>query len=412
MKFNATPLLSDEEDGFLPQITPTETQMGELREYRQIVRDTIRVTFSVLNNAFEKDKAGKWQLSGRAIHLPFVDQLRKLKPEQKSALAGLTPKFMSQGSFVYKTLNLPCHNPPQQIDLDDGIYLPLEIFRESPIVSKDLFFSIVDRALNNLAENMGWTFEEKNTCARLIVSDLIHIDVPLYAIPLERHVAMESMKANRADSAWFTDSRSLLAKDDVYLAVRNRESWVNSDPATISEWFKDQIRFHGEVLRNVCRHLKAWRDYKFSSGGGPSSIALMACAAQTFSEIAEERGKKFTSAQESEALMLCAERLEKQFTKGVPNPADDTKPQLYPSSEMSEEQISKDKEFALELATDLSFSLKEAENKQQSVDGIRRALGLRVPNRQDLIDVATAAGILSKPAKTNPAPVVPNGDAG
>ena len=37
------------------------------------------------------------------------------------------PKFYIQGSWAYKTLNRPCQTPPQQSDVDDGVYLPLSI---------------------------------------------------------------------------------------------------------------------------------------------------------------------------------------------------------------------------------------------------------------------------------------------
>jgi hypothetical protein len=411
MKYNTTPLLSSDIDSFLPKITPTESQIDELKTYRKDIRNALRRAFYSLNKAFEKDNSGRWQISNSATQLLYSEKLRALEPNQKASLANLTPKFMSQGSFVYKTLNLPCYERIQQIDLDDGVYLPLDIFRDSPIVSKDLFFLIVDTTLKNLAKEKGWKFKEKNTCARLDVNELIHIDVPLYAIPLDRHIAMESNKLQMDESLWLSDSRSLLSKDDIYLAVRDRASWINSDPAMISEWFKDSVRVHGEILRNVCRHLKAWRDYKFPSGG-PSSIALMACAVQSFNELVAERGQRFVSAQESEALMLCAMRLEQQFIKGVQNPTDKTKAQLYPTANMSEGEKEKDRALAVELANEINFSLNKAQSKLDSLKAIKKVLGQRIPERQDLINRISAADILSKPAKTNPAPVVPNGNAG
>ncbi|WP_327211829.1 MULTISPECIES: cyclic GMP-AMP synthase DncV-like nucleotidyltransferase [Pseudomonas syringae group] len=30
------------------------------------------------------------------------------------------PRFFTQGSWAYKTLNSPAHMPPQQSDVDDG----------------------------------------------------------------------------------------------------------------------------------------------------------------------------------------------------------------------------------------------------------------------------------------------------
>ena len=119
MKYNATPLLSSDIDSFLPKITPTESQIDELKTYRKDIRNALRRAFYSLNKAFEKDNSGRWQISNSATQLLYSEKLRALEPNQKASLANLTPKFMSQGSFVYKTLNLPCYERIQQIDLDD-----------------------------------------------------------------------------------------------------------------------------------------------------------------------------------------------------------------------------------------------------------------------------------------------------
>ncbi|MEH0668242.1 CBASS cGAMP synthase [Vibrio owensii] len=408
MKYNATPLLSSSEDSFLTKISPTEEIIDNLKQHRREVRQALRTTFHNLRGVFEEDRAGRWHLSTANAFPHLAEQLRKLSPAQKEALALLMPKFMSQGSFVYKTLNLPCYQPPQQIDLDDGVYLPLDMFQESPIISKDLFFDIVDGSLSNLALMKNWRFEKKNTCARLIVDDLIHIDVPLYAIPRERFNAMESFAGNESMKASF-DERSLLDKDEIYLAVRDKESWITSDPATISEWFTGSVKFHGEVLRNVCRHLKAWRDKQFKDGG-PSSIALMTCAVATFNTETQARQGKFKPDQESEALMLCAKHLQEQLENGVKNPVDSSKPDLYPAK-FKEHEVRDHIKAANDFAFAIDFSLKKSPSKQQTLDSIRKLFGSRVPDRTDLI-VAADDVVLSNEAKTTPAPVVPNGEAG
>jgi hypothetical protein len=35
------------------------------------------------------------------------------------------PRFFTQGCFAYRTINDPAWTPPQQMDLDDGTYLPM-----------------------------------------------------------------------------------------------------------------------------------------------------------------------------------------------------------------------------------------------------------------------------------------------
>ncbi|MGR5278891.1 CBASS cGAMP synthase [Vibrio rotiferianus] len=408
MKYNATPLLSSSKDSFLSIISPTDEIIEDLKQHRREVRRALRATFGELRDVFESDSAGRWQLKKEGAFPQLAEQLRKLNSEQKGALALLEPKFMSQGSFVYETLNLPCHQPPQQIDLDDGVYLPLDMFRASPIISKDLFFDIVDSSLSHLALMKGWQFEKKNTCARLVVDDLIHIDVPLYAVPLDRFVRMEESVGNESIKA-ASDTRVLLDKDDVYLAVRDKESWINSDPATISEWFTAKVKFHGEILRNVCRHLKAWRDKQFKEGG-PSSIALMACAVDTFDTETQARHGKFKPGQESEALMLCAKHLKDQLGNVVKNPVDSSKPDLYPAK-YSEQEVENHITIATNFANTIDFSLKKSPSKKHALDSIRDIFGSRVPDRIDLIITADDV-VLSNAAKTTPAPVVPNGEAG
>ena len=85
------------------------------------------------------------------------------------------PRFFTQGSFAYKTINDPAWTPPQQMDLDDGTYLPMTFVQGAkPSVAAAAFFKIVDRALQALAKAEGWIFVKKPTCARLIISICPH----------------------------------------------------------------------------------------------------------------------------------------------------------------------------------------------------------------------------------------------
>lgn len=95
------------------------------------------------------------------------------------------PRFFTQGSFAYKTLNHPAFPPGQQKDLDDGCYLPLSFVRgEKPSAAAAYFFAFVETALGELADEEGWTLvKDKPTCVRLVISRDGHVDVPLYAIP-------------------------------------------------------------------------------------------------------------------------------------------------------------------------------------------------------------------------------------
>ena len=63
------------------------------------------------------------------------------------------PRFFTQGSFAYRTINDPAWTPPQQMDLDDGTYLPMTFVQGAkPSVAAAAFFTIVDRALRPAEE--------------------------------------------------------------------------------------------------------------------------------------------------------------------------------------------------------------------------------------------------------------------
>ena len=94
------------------------------------------------------------------------------------------PRFFTQGSWAYKTLNAPAQRP-QQADVDDGCYLPLGFLTltDSPSVAADVFFGVAEKALADVVKEKGWKLSGKPTCIRVEISDLAHIDIPLYAIP-------------------------------------------------------------------------------------------------------------------------------------------------------------------------------------------------------------------------------------
>ena len=56
---------------------------------------------------------------------------RRLRGAGVEDAKGITPKFITQGSFAYHTVNAPAYPPGQQADLDDGVYVPLSFCEES-----------------------------------------------------------------------------------------------------------------------------------------------------------------------------------------------------------------------------------------------------------------------------------------
>ncbi len=113
------------------------------------------------------------------------------------------PRFFTQGSYAYRTLNEPAWTPPQQKDLDYGAYLPMTFVQGvKPSLAAAAFFTVVDRALQELARTEKWKFARKPTCARLIISNDAHIDVPLYAIPDAEFLLLKEARSRTFDGAF------------------------------------------------------------------------------------------------------------------------------------------------------------------------------------------------------------------
>ena len=159
MNFDISKALNHPQNGFIAEITPEPEHVKRLRVIREEVRNELRDKFTELSSSFSNIN-GQMRYISNASTLFLSEDLKKLSSEQKKSLQKLKPKFASQGSFVYKTMNSPCQYP-QQMDLDDGIYLPIDMFEDKPVISKDLFFSYVDNTLLNLAERKGWLFSDK-----------------------------------------------------------------------------------------------------------------------------------------------------------------------------------------------------------------------------------------------------------
>jgi hypothetical protein len=230
------------------------------------------------------------------------------------------PRFFTQGSWSYKTLNAPAIQP-QQADLDDGAYLPMTFVKltKRPSTASRIFFAAAEEALRPLVRRNNWVMNtEKATCIRIEISTAAHIDVPLYAIPDEQFLLLKaSMEKFGFDSvAEFVtraerDVWTALPPDEVLLAHRS-ENWKKSDPRPLKEWFVAEVEAKGIQLRRVVRYLKAYRDWYWPEGG-PSSILIMACAAPLFKA---EHGR------DDLALLNVASGMASSLRKGVVNPTD------------------------------------------------------------------------------------------
>jgi hypothetical protein len=414
MTFDISKSLNHPLDGFLVKITPHSSKVDKLTKIREEVRNELREKFSYLSDSFEN--INEKMIYKSNIYTSFLDDdLKKLSSEQKKSISRLKPKFASQGSFVYKTMNSPCQSP-QQMDLDDGIYLPLDMFEDKPVIGKELFFNFVDRTLSNFAELKGWGFsDKKNTCARIFIDEDLHIDVPLYAVPSKRYEAMLE-KAMNSELLSFS-SRARLEPNEVNLALRNAESWTVSDPAVLNDYFKSNFIYYRElvggedVCRRVCRYFKAWRDHIFKDGG-PSSVALMTCVVLSFQEMSLLRTMNKLS--DGDALLECAKRLPQQLLNGVPNDAEQDKGEmLFPKSGMLDIEINEITEAA-ESFYQLVKGAVNSNTKSDAIGLLNKSFGNRYPKTPELIIAlgSVSAVIRSQPAQAQPQPNVVNQDAG
>lgn len=365
---------------FIDSLTISKQEHSELKEYRKIIRAALKQGFKEL-----RDKADSFE------------------SKEKQYIARLLPKFRTQGSFVYETLNNPAYTPPQQLDLDDGVYFPMQLVTGSPRAAKNLLFKLVDEILQRLADEKNWVLDRsKNTCSRLAVTERIHIDIPIYAIPEDRYEAIANEALSAREQAFTLDESPLLKPDEIYLALRNSEHWIQSDPMAIQQWFTNECRLH-KRLRRVCRYLKAWRDFTWQKGG-PSSIVLMVAAAETFDSQFNYTGKGFET--DCQALLEVVRELPKQFSGTIYNPTDDSLV-LFPEG-MSPDDLEDIKQKSAELCQNLEHALCSANHPTKVVETLTKSFGDRIPKRPDwVITLPIAGAVRSTPAQPQEAVKIP-----
>lgn len=185
------------------------------------------------------------------------------------------PRFFTQGSWAYKTLNSPAQRP-QQADVDDGCYLPMSFVSQTkrPSTATTVFFAAAEEALKPLVEEKRWKLvTDKPTCIRIVIAAYAHIDIPLYAIPDEEFVmlAKASMERYGYDSLTEAvnmaerDAWTALPADEVLLAHREC-NWMRSDPRPVKEWFLGEVDAKGEQFRRVVRYRLATKPLLYLDG--------------------------------------------------------------------------------------------------------------------------------------------------
>ncbi len=302
--------------------------------------------------------------------------LRNNLPKVLAKIAGedavAQPRFFTQGSWAYKTINSPAQHP-QQADLDDGTYLPLSFVSEirKPSYASKIYFDAVESVLAPLANERGWRLiTDKPTCTRLEISVDSHIDIPLYAIPDNEYATLTEARADSvitkvACDAAKPDVWAALPSDEVLLAHRD-ENWKVSDPRVIKDWFTQQVKGKGEQLRRIVRYLKAFRDKQWPTGG-PSSILLMTAAEPLFQK---------HDGRDDLALLNVLQKLPERLRNGVNNPTDHSE---CLTDRLSRKEIEHAALKYEELSKDLADCLHNSD-RDQACTRMRETFGPRFPN--------------------------------
>jgi hypothetical protein len=370
-KFKAHRLLTNgnENIAFINKLNITDTEDELLVNCRKDVRKYLREGFHHLRTS----AAIKFQ--------EFEDEIKNLKP-----------KFWTQGSYAYKTMNNPAFNPPQQIDLDDGVYFPMALLDGKPHAVKNKLLKLVKLILTELAESKGWGVSEKPTCLRLEVNQRVHIDIPVYAIPEEKYVMLASAMDRRKQLSYsLNDADNIsLDPDEVHLARWDNDDWIKSDPMILHDWFISKTKIHGrQFLRRSCRYMKAWRDNTWDKGG-PSSITLMVAVAKVFDDNLMINKKEFST--DCEAILAIANELPIIFGAQIKNPIADDEIMFPRGLNQVEVQAiqQKIKEFSDSIINALCYSHTE----QQVVDEFIGLFGSRLPNKPEWIERYTVGDVV------------------
>ncbi|MDP5213071.1 CBASS cGAMP synthase [Pseudoalteromonas tunicata] len=423
MKWSLHTYYMGRDGSLLKKLELTDNEKNKLKRLRAHVRKRIREVFdeaievaiNFRKSESEEDVKGRLK-STRICHLSPAEQqtvarlIYEMEEDVRDGFIKLKPRFGTQGSFQYNTLNKP-FRPCQEMDIDDGTYLPMTVF-ENPKIGHKLLTLLVDTSLKSLvAENPGWEFESKRTCARIkIAEENTHIDVPMYAIPdkgfitKDRSLGLESAnniyeslghvkKAAGSDDVMF----ERLDSKTVNLALRDEgpgtHKWMNSDPKVVEDWFNDACKKVGSHVRPVCRFMKAWRDAQWDVGG-PSSISLMAATVEILSK------HSVNPKDMGDIMKVVARNFAFEFKSGVESPDDTDDRPLFPA-QIEHEDFHKGIVAKLEQ---LPVSLLNAENaptKQDALLILSSIFGNRVTDANLIKIIAAAPAFNAEPAQSS-----------
>ena len=230
---------------FLCSLKIAEVKKNKLKTLRDIAREGIIKEWSNAKDEVKKDE----------------NLYNRISEARMEKFVKLKPRFKMQGSYVYGTIVTPAH-PGQEIDIDDGMYIPMSVVMQDDKTMSSAMFEVVDRVLSKMASKQGWRQVSKHTCSRLQTDEGIHLDIPCYAIPDEDFSKLAINESKVALNSFSLDSELELDINRVNLALRNGD-WIESNPQHIHEWVITAKQEH-VYFQDIVKIVKGMRDYNYN----------------------------------------------------------------------------------------------------------------------------------------------------
>lgn len=353
------------------------------------------------------------------------DHLRsRIETASKTVLGmekAVAPRFRTQGSWAYGACIQPAQVPPQEMDWDYGVYLPVEAWEETgtPRVAASAYFNLVETLLRELCEKEKWNLgKEKNHCIRVHIGNHAHVDIALYAAPAEQFIKVSDLEIERAEKAVVAMDSATASLEQLneaseisieqdwddfegMMVATRKGIWEPSDAEAIARWFRDQLAIHGEQLQRIWRYLKAWRDFQWPEEG-PSSVLLMLVASRHFDKQFGRDDKGLAHV----ARFLPQALGEDYFEEGIDGEHNFNRLDI------------KGRADAQLRATHLVNALRESLNnviqpRDAVITALRGQFGQRIPNREaDVEHDSPADQVRETPARQVVPPVVNSSYAG
>jgi hypothetical protein len=382
--------------GYLENLKVRDEDADALREAREEIRATLRGAFR------------DWTKYVTRVELFDALVMKSGDPPKLPQ-----PKFRLQGSFAYHTANDPQQTPPQQVDQDDGVFLPIGFLAGNgstrPAIVSKAYFKIVEDALRPLCLQRGWVLnpgKAKATCVRVEIGPRIHIDLPLYAIrddafgrlvetslakSLGRVVAMDEV-AFAEDL--FDDVYRGLAETEIMLAHRE-EDWIASDPRKVEDWFNDALQFFGPQVRRMSRVYKGMRDAA-EERSELSSIGIMSAVVTALENIGAQEETR-----DDLALLNTAREMIDVLAEPIEHPAFPGDPDHYLCRDWTPEVRETVRDLFRRATDELDAAINGTLVRSVALDHVRKAFGGRAPTDTALVGMLGAAAVIRD---TPPAP--------